>query len=111
MFQSRIRAAADAAGIASRVADSEDALHVSLAAGTSAAVVDIHDRSFDAMDAIRNATTQGATVLAFGRHTEPALLRAARDAGATIVVPRSQLVEDLPGLLERIIGVRRNEVS
>lgn len=110
MFQSRIQAAADAAGVASRIADSADALKTALASGTSAAVVDIHDREFDAIDAIRNATTEGATVLAFGRHTEPALLRAARDAGAAIVVPRSQLVEDLAELLERITRVGRSDV-
>jgi hypothetical protein len=46
--------------------------------------------------------------MAFGRHTEPALLRAARDAGAAIVVPRSQLVEELPELLRRLTSDATN---
>jgi hypothetical protein len=46
-------------------------------------------------------------VLAFGRHTEPATLRAARDAGAETVVPRSQLVEELPALLGRLLASRK----
>jgi DNA-binding NtrC family response regulator len=40
-------------------------------------------------------------VLAFGRHTEPQLLRAAREAGCVESVPRSTFVEEMTALVER----------
>ena len=40
-------------------------------------------------------------VLAYGQHTNLGLLREARRAGCNVVVPRSQLVEELPTLIER----------
>jgi hypothetical protein len=48
------------------------------------------------------AKERGAPVLAFGRHTEAALLREARVAGCDRVVARSQLVEELPALLGEV---------
>jgi hypothetical protein len=107
MFQSRIAAAAEAKGVDFRVADRGGEFEVALAGG-GAAIIDLHDRMFDAMQAIAAAKSASVRVLAFGRHTEPALLRAARDAGAAIVVPRSQLVEELPKLLEQLIGIETN---
>ncbi|HEX5140557.1 MAG TPA: hypothetical protein VFX19_06420, partial [Dehalococcoidia bacterium] len=41
-------------------------------------------------------------VLAFGRHTEPELLRSARDAGCAEVVPRSTFVEEMASLVDRL---------
>jgi DNA-binding NarL/FixJ family response regulator len=101
MFQSRIVEAARALGIDARVADSASAL--AAAGSTDAAVIDLHDRAFDAMAAARAAKDAGMHVLAFGRHTEPALLRGARQTGVDIVVPRSQLVEELPQLLQELL--------
>jgi DNA-binding NtrC family response regulator len=46
----------------------------------------------------------GIPVLAFGRHTEPALLRSARESGCAEVVPRSTFVEQMPQLVERIMS-------
>ena len=40
-------------------------------------------------------------VIAFGRHTEPQLLRSARDAGCAEVVPRSTFVEQMTQLVEK----------
>jgi DNA-binding NarL/FixJ family response regulator len=96
MFQPRIEAAARALGIDVR-ASSASTLD------GAALVIDLHEASLDAIAAIAEAKAAGARVLAFGRHTEPATLRAARDAGADIVVPRSQLVEELPELLRRLV--------
>jgi DNA-binding NtrC family response regulator len=42
-------------------------------------------------------------VLAFGRHTEPKQLRAARKAGCTQVAVRSTFVEEMPQLVERCL--------
>ena len=43
-------------------------------------------------------------MLAFGRHTDAATLRQAREAGADIVVPRSQLAEELSELVDRLLA-------
>jgi hypothetical protein len=67
-------------------------------------VVDVHDAVFDVTALLERAKSLGVPALAFGRHTEPAALRAARDAGASIVVPRSKLVEELPTLLQRVLS-------
>ncbi|MFQ6019247.1 MAG: hypothetical protein ACE5KW_00650 [Dehalococcoidia bacterium] len=45
-------------------------------------------------------------VLAFGRHTEPKQLRAARRAGCTEVAVRSTFVEEMPQLVERCLKGR-----
>ena len=70
----------------------------------AAAIVDLHERNMPAIEAIERCAREGVRVLAFGRHTEPETLRAARKAGAVTVVPRSQLVEELPALLEALIA-------
>jgi len=73
-----------------------------------AVVVDLHDMTFDARRLVAAAAAAGRPALAFGRHTEAAALRSAREAGASIVVPRSQLVEELPALLERLLAPSRS---
>ena len=107
MFQPRIEAALRGLGVRAEVVASAQALDAALAAGPALAVVDLHAAGFDALDAVRRAHAAAVPVLAFGRHTEPATLRAAREAGAQVVVPRSQLVEELPRLVaEAIDGAR-----
>ncbi len=102
MFQSRIRLAAQALGLETTIGDSATAAGLAIAAHPEIAVVDLHAPGIDAPALIRSAKDAGARVLAFGRHTEPAVLRAAREAGADAVVARSQLVEELPKLLEAL---------
>jgi hypothetical protein len=50
------------------------------------------------------AAAGGVPVLGFGRHTDPALLRAARTAGFAKVVPRSVLAERLGDLIADLVG-------
>ncbi len=66
------------------------------------AIIDLHAAGIDATAAIRAARAAAIPVLAFGRHTDPQTLRAAREAGATTVIPRSQLVEALPSLIQEL---------
>jgi DNA-binding NarL/FixJ family response regulator len=106
LFQSRIDAAARALGLAPRIADSAEALADALAARPAVVVIDLHERACDPTAAITDAKAAGARVLAFGRHTEPATLRAARDAGADLVVPRSQIAEELPELLRSLMAAQ-----
>ena len=103
MFQPTIARAAERLGLDARVADTVESVEAGIAGGPAIAVVDLHAAGIDALATIRDAVAAGARVLAFGRHTEPVTLRAARDAGATSVVPRSQLVEELPSLLAALL--------
>jgi DNA-binding NarL/FixJ family response regulator len=105
LFQSRIHAAAEALGLDARVADSAAAAHVAIAAAPTLVVIDVDAAGIDTPSAIHAAKAAGAKVLAFGRHTEPGALRSARDAGADVVVARSQLAEELPELLAGLAGV------
>jgi hypothetical protein len=103
MFQPRIADAARGLDLEVRLAHDAASVSEGLAAHPQAVVVDVHDAAFPPEAVIRRAHTAGARVLAFGRHTEPETLRSARIAGADKVVPRSQLVEDLPGLLQSLV--------
>ena len=49
------------------------------------------------------AAAGAVPVLGFGRHTDPALLRAARAAGFARVVPRSVLAERLGDLVAELV--------
>jgi DNA-binding NarL/FixJ family response regulator len=104
MFQARIADAIRALGGEPLIADGEAAAADALAEAPVAAVVDLHERSLDATAAVATLTAAGVRVLAFGRHTEPGMLRAARDAGAEAAVARSQLVEELPELLRELLA-------
>lgn len=105
MFQPRIAAAVETLGFEAVVADDAPSAGAAIAAKAPALViVDLHAAGIDTGALIRSARAAGAGVLAFGRHTEPGTLRAARDAGATRVVARSQLVEDLAGWIREGIA-------
>jgi DNA-binding NarL/FixJ family response regulator len=104
MFQPRIEDAVVALGFRPCIATDRASLDAALGTGVKLVIVDIHDRALDPLDAIARARRAGARVLAFGRHTEPAALRAAREAGAAAAVPRSQLVEEMPELIQALAG-------
>jgi CheY-like chemotaxis protein len=46
-------------------------------------------------------------VVAYGSHVDTATLRAAREAGCDVVLPRSKFVEDLSEALPRWMGLER----
>jgi DNA-binding NarL/FixJ family response regulator len=104
MFQTRIDRALAALGVEAQVADSAERLDRAFATPPAAVVVDLQEPALDAVAVIRRAKAGRARVLAFGRHTEAAALRAARAAGADIVVPRSALSQDLASLMVRLVG-------
>ncbi len=104
LFQSRIEAALRGRGLDVRVPASQAACLDALAGGATLAVIDLQAEGLDARAIIGPAKRAGACVLAFGRHTDAAALRAARDAGADVVVARSQLAEELPALLDRLLS-------
>ncbi|MDE3096447.1 MAG: hypothetical protein KGK07_10680 [Chloroflexota bacterium] len=102
LFQSRIEAALRGRGLDVRVPASQAACLDALASGATLAVIDLQAQGLDARAIIGPAKRAGARVLAFGRHTDAVALRAAREAGADLVVARSQLAEELPTLLDEL---------
>lgn len=106
LFQSRIAEAARTLGFEVAVVTSDEAVREALDAGpASLLVLDLQaeDVSWrEAVAAAGRAPSGPVPVLAYGQHTKPALLRAARAAGCDLVVPRSTLVEKLPSLIRRL---------
>ncbi len=104
MFESRLREHASALGYDVRATDTLEATQEVLTEGPALAVLDLHVAGVDWRLAVEAAKERGVPVLAFGRHTEARLLRAAREAGCDRVVARSTLVEELPSLILELAG-------
>ncbi len=102
LFQSRLEQQAQRMGYAFVVADDALRLDAAISLGAALVIVDLHVSGLDWRAAVAAAKERGVPVLAFGRHTEAQLLRDARDAGCDRVVPRSQLVEELPELVQSL---------
>jgi hypothetical protein len=110
MFASNIEATLARAGHAVRTVEDLTALETALEEHPAALVIlDLH-AGFDAADVVAiasghalgpDAARAPVPVLAFGRHTEPALLRHARDSGCAEAVARSTFVEGMVGLVEK----------
>ncbi|HEX5141922.1 MAG TPA: hypothetical protein VFX19_13345 [Dehalococcoidia bacterium] len=64
-------------------------------------ILDLHS-DVEAGAVVMLCAPKSVPVLAFGRHTEPHLLRDARDAGCVEVVPRSTFVEEMASLVNRL---------
>lgn len=103
MFQSRLREQAARLGYDIAVAGTTAELRDALDRSPVLAVLDLHITGIDWREAVTAAKERGVPILAFGRHTEAPLLCSARDAGCDRVVPRSQLVEELPSLIEKLV--------
>ena len=102
MLGSRVETGLARAGYDVRVVDDLASFSAALEGRTPVVVIlDIH-AGVEAADVVGASAARGAPVLAFGRHTEPALLRAARRAGCQAVVPRSEIVESLPELVAKV---------
>lgn len=114
MFSSNIEATLARAGHTVTTAEDLTALETALEEGDAALVIlDLH-AGFDATDVVAiasghvlgpDAERNPVPVLAFGRHTEPALLRHAREAGCVEAVPRSTFVEQMALLVgKHVVG-------
>ena len=107
MRQSRVAEAARALGytvaVASTADEAREALHASASAGAGAIVIlDLQCEGVPWREVL--AAAGPVPVIAFGQHTKPDVLRAARAAGCHVAVPRSRLVEQLPQLIEKAKG-------
>ena len=104
MRQSRVAEAARALGYAVAVATTIDEAREALHAGATAVVIlDLQAEGIPWRDVL--AAVGPVPVIAFGQHTKPDILRQAKAAGCRLAVPRSQLVAELPELIERAKGM------
>jgi CheY-like chemotaxis protein len=102
MFGSRIRAAAQQAGVSAVFVRSPNELAVR-GAQADLILLDLETRWLDAPASIAglkaDAATESVPIVAFGSHVAGAALLAARAAGADRVLARSAFVKALPDLM------------
>jgi DNA-binding NarL/FixJ family response regulator len=99
IFSSRITAVARDLSLEVRVAKSADAL-LSLARQRppACAILDLSNPGLkigECVAALKSLAPR-PRIIAYGSHVDTATLRAARDAGCDLVMPRSQFVAELP---------------
>lgn len=100
MFNSRITGTAKALGLTMKTARTTDALQtLARAQPPRCVVVDLSNPGLkieELVRSLRDAATTPPYLVAFGSHVDAATLKAARDAGCDVVLPRSKFVEELP---------------
>jgi len=102
MFGSRLRAAAEAAGVRLALARSAEALPARVRELSPRLVlIDLDPRAGDGAASIRalRESESAARLVAYASHMDAAAIRAARDAGADEVLARSAFVKRLPELM------------
>jgi len=103
LFTSRITATARALGLGVQVARAPEVL-VGLARvrPPGGVLVDLHHGGLDLpglLTALKEACPVMPRVVGYGSHVDAATLRAARQAGCDLVLPRSKFVEELEAAL------------
>ena len=105
LFASKITATASALGLKVRIARTPAALLEWAAQERPGGVLlDLHHPQLNLPDLL--AALGPVPVVAFGSHVEAATLHAARQAGCSLVLPRSKFVERLPYDLAKWLGQR-----
>jgi CheY-like chemotaxis protein len=108
IFTSRVTGEARARGCTVKPARSVETLLALARQQTPACVlIDLANPGLSVPDLIRqlrDLRTPPPRVVAYGSHVDAAGLRAARDAGCDLVLPRSKFVEELPVALPRWLG-------
>ena len=104
MFQTRVREQAKALDYDVIVADAQVEVSAALEMAPKLVVLDLHAYGMDPAPIIEAAKALDVPVLAFGRHTAAGELKAAREAGCDRVVVRSTFVEEMPQLLQELVG-------
>jgi len=99
-FATRIAATAKAAGVALELLSPQRALARLATPGVTLVMLELGNRESLTLIAEMKGAAPAVPIVGFGAHVEAALLRDAREAGADAVLPRSQLVNKLPALLE-----------
>lgn len=104
-FRSKIRAVAEAAGVAVHFARSFDELQTLLPKdqGSASIIIDLSDRSLRPLEILPGLAQAGHRLLGFLSHVDVATANAARGMGCT-VLPRSKFVENLAAILAGEFG-------
>ncbi len=98
LFGSKITATARSLGLTVKTARNVDALLGLRAPAPRCVVIDLANPGLDIAQlahALR-AVAPPPFLVAYGSHVDAATLKAARDAGCDVVLPRSKFVEELP---------------
>src|ERR1700733_6064276 len=105
LFASRITGAAKAQGLDLNCARSLPELANLLKSQSPACVlIDLHHPGLSVAGLIESLPASRPYVVGFGSHVDSATLKAAREAGCDLVLPRSKFVEDLAANLPRWLG-------
>lgn len=108
IFASRITGTARAAGLAMKSARGpEEFKSLAQQESPQGVIVDLANPGLDITELIRWLGEQCGTiprVVAYGSHVDTATLKKARDAGCTVVLPRSKFVEELPAKIKEWLG-------
>jgi CheY-like chemotaxis protein len=108
IFASRIRGTGDALGLSVQSARTPDALlDLARRQAPGCVILDLANPGLvlpDLLQRLREACTPMPYVVAYGSHVDAAGLRAAREAGCDLVLPRSKFVEELPRALPGWLG-------
>ncbi len=103
IFTSRITGTARALGLTMATANSLDILRVRVRAQAPACVIiDLHHPGLDVAELLaflHETCSPMPRVVGYGSHVDAARLKAAREAGCDLVLPRSAFVEQLPAQL------------
>ena len=106
MLESRITEKARAMDYVGRVGSTAQAVRDAVdSAPPDLLVLDLQAEGLpwrEAVAAAKDGADGPVPVLAYGQHTKPDVLRAARDGGCDMAVPRSQLMEEFPALIEQV---------
>jgi DNA-binding response OmpR family regulator len=107
MLESRITERAHVLGYDSSVASTIKTVREDLRSGPAdLLVLDLQADGVpwqDVLTAAKEAQNGPIPILAYGQHTKPGLLRTARKGGCDLAVPRSQLVEEFPALIDQLL--------
>lgn len=108
IFTSRVTGTARDLGLTVRAARSADLLEaLARTAAPRLVLIDLGNPGLDVPNLLRRlraACPDLPRIVAYGSHVDAAGLRAAREAGCDLVLPRSKFVEELPGKLPEWAG-------
>ncbi len=104
MFVVRVGDAVRRAGRRPMFVGSLERMRVQAAEGPVLAIVDLACAPANPIAAIQGLKSLGIPVVAFCAHVDVDALRAAREAGADLVMPRSKFVQELEGLVNAASG-------
>jgi CheY-like chemotaxis protein len=106
LFASRIIGTARSLGLEIKSARSAaEVLAEAQAKPTGCVLVDLQNPGLDIVALVQNLKNAANTyIVGYGSHVDTATLKAAREAGCDLVLPRSKFVEDLSAELPKWIG-------